>query len=86
MYIYVAFGEHLAAGGVYVFLFHPGGCLSNTLDGIVMSFCDCDPSGALLWHLYLHCCTLEYMLMSFQYVGGPRGSSLAPLGDIGIPC
>ena len=81
--IYVAFGEHPAAGGLYVFFGTLGSYPMKKILIWAASWClfsivhDLE---APLWHPRRHFRNLEHMVVSFWYFGGPRGSSLATLG------
>ena len=81
--IYVAFGEHPAAGGFSMFLGTLGSYPMKKALLWVASWClfsivhDLE---APLWRPCRHFRNLEHMVVSFGYFGGPRGSSLATLG------
>ena len=81
--IYVAFGEHPAAGGLSMFLgtrrsypmkkallWVASWCLFSIVHDLEAPLCRPCP----------HFRNLEHMVVSFGYFGGPRGSSLATLG------
>ena len=68
--IYVACGEHPAAGGLYVFLLHPG-----ALRNAFVSSCAC-------WHLWCLCGTLRGHVVSLWHFGWPWGSIVPPWASI----
>ena len=83
--IYAAFGEHPAAGGLYLFFGTPGSYPMKKPPFWVASWCLFSIAHDLeapLWYLRRDFRNLEHMVVSFWYFGGPRGSSLATLGFI----